>query len=376
MKENKNEKKGIKNFKLNKKSKVIAGAVAGLGLAVVLLAPKGSKTSAANSPMPGTTVTTTTTKTTTTATTATKATTGTAVELETSAPKAAEEAKQDVTEKEETVVEVEKTEAKAEVKEEVEAKEETEEEKEETKEVNDILAIRNANKVSLDDYDKAYNDFYNAYGKTEILGIEKIDSVVYYMLGGSLNDEASEVVPGNYVDNNYDVIMDNMAEARIDIMNYNFQAYEMKKADSKSELNTIKLSSIVSNENKKKTVEYIESLVDTVATGDKKEGKAAFDEFYSIMVYGTNDMRSTEEMEKNPTTEEYDKNKYYELDDLQLFAVKTVYSPLVAVYGGMYGYDFTTYFDDKKSNAVKDLSEVAEAINPLYGRECKQIVLK
>ena len=231
----------------------------------------------------------------------------------------------------------------------------------------DIESIRESYKLSTADYEKAYANFYNIYGKDEqLLNINSVDAIVYYMNAGSLTEQANYEIAGKYVVNDSQAIIDDMSIAREDIINYNINALMA------GEVAPVYISEAVAKEDQKATVKYIESLIEKIANGkDKEEKLNALKEFHSIIMYGDADLAN------ETNTEKYDGVKYNELTAQQQFAISTIYIPEVNVLAGVQGIDFTTYFNDVKSNAIKDMSDYIDTLpNPLSKEGCKELVIK
>ncbi len=231
----------------------------------------------------------------------------------------------------------------------------------------DIESIRESYKLSTADYEKAYANFYNTYGKDEqLLNINSVDAIVYYMNAGSLTEQANYEIAGKYIVNDSQAIIDDMSIAREDIINYNINALMA------GEVAPVYISEAVAKEDQKATVKYIESLIEKIANGkDKEEKLNALKEFHSIIMYGDADLAN------ETNTEKYDGVKYNELTAQQQFAISTIYIPEVNVLAGVQGIDFTTYFNDVKSNAIKDMSDYIDTLpNPLSKEGCKELVIK
>ncbi len=231
----------------------------------------------------------------------------------------------------------------------------------------DAKAEREKYKVTTDEYSKTYAKFYSMYGANEdLLNINSVDAIVYYMNAGSLTEEAQYEVPGEYVVNDSQAIIDDMSIAREDIINYNINALMGR------EVAPIYLSEAIAKEDQKATVKFIENLIEEIANGKTKEDKLnALKELHSIMLYGDADLNN------ETNTEKYDAIKYNELTAQQQFAISTIYLPEVNVLAGVQGIDFTTYINDKKSNAIKDMSDYVDTLpNPLSKEGCPQLVIK
>ena len=268
-------------------------------------------------------------------------------------------------------------------KEEVKSVEKTEEVKPtevENNEFKDILEEikeeRNAQFVSFEDYEKAYVEFYSKY--KDILNINSIDAIVYYMNYGSLKDETKEEVVGKYITNNSNDIINDMAIALNDMVNYDLNVY-MPYAlgmENTTEQSTIKLSDAISNPGQKATMQYIESLVEIIAKGSKEEALEAYKQLHSMAVYQDADL------ENELTTEKYDSIGFNEMTPGQQYLIKVSECVKASVIAGIRGINEKTYFYDEKSNSVitstiqDDITKLsANASNPVYG-ECNEIVKK
>ena len=257
-----------------------------------------------------------------------------------------------------------KTETKEEVKEEI--KEEVKEEiKEET--IN-IEEIRNDAKVSYEEYEKAYLNFYQKYG--ESLSFNSIDSIVYYMNYNNVTSDTLNQIVDKYISNDSSVIINDTAIALNDIVNYNINA----KLASRSK-ETINLSEAIVDENEKRGMEYIESLIDVIANGTDDEALSAYRELHSIVVYNDADV-------SNEIGTDYDKASFNELNAGEQFMIKVAYLPEAAVLAGVRGINEKTYIYDEETNTANvstitdDLSALASnTVNPL-AMDCKQLVLK
>ena len=240
-----------------------------------------------------------------------------------------------------------------------------------------IQAERNAQFVSFEDYEKAYVNFYSNY--KDILSINSIDAFVYYMNAGSMTDETLAKIAGNYVTNDGNALINNTAIALEDAVNYNINAYlpavlNLEGAEVKT---PIKLSYAVSNPEQRATIEYLESLVRITATGTEEEALNALKQFHSIVIYKDADL------ENEPSTEKYDAIKYDELNPEGQFMTIEFLGVQEAVLAGLRGITFDTYKHDDvtgkdiKSDAVTDLSDfAAKASNPVYERECIELIKK
>ena len=261
-----------------------------------------------------------------------------------------------------------KTETKEEVSEVVNEVVENETKEEVKEETINIEEIRNDAKVSYEEYEKAYLNFYQKYG--ESLSFNSIDSIVYYMNYNNITSDTLNQIVDKYIANDSSVIINDTAIALNDIVNYNINA----KLASRSK-ETINLSEAIVDENEKRGMEYIESLIDVIANGTDDEALSAYRELHSIVVYNDADV-------SNEIGTDYDKASFNELNAGEQFMIKVAYLPEAAVLAGVRGINEKTYIYDEETNTANvstitdDLSALASnTVNPL-AMDCKQLVLK
>lgn len=240
--------------------------------------------------------------------------------------------------------------------------------KEESEEIINIEEIRNDAKVSYEEYEKAYLNFYQKYG--ESLSFNSIDSIVYYMNYNNVTSDTLNQIVDKYIANDSSVIINDTAIALNDIVNYNINA----KLASRSK-ETINLSEAIVDENEKRGIEYIESLIDVIAKGTDDEALSAYRELHSIVVYNDADV-------SNEIGTDYDKASFNELNAGEQYMVKVAYLPEAAVLAGVRGINEKTYIYDEETNTANvstitdDLSALASnTVNPL-AMDCKKLVLK